>query len=303
MVEASRTVGVNGYHYESLQEAGSAVAAGGASIEQPDEITLLADLVLDEPLIIDDRVHVRLVAGGRGSRRTIRRSANLIEFPVLWVRGDSASLSLGKPDMDRTRTEPQRGEGSPLRELVVDGGFLNSPPIEAHAPLVAVSGPDSKLIMYDKVTLQNNKNSGSPIGTSHYENGAGVFIRTEGNIADRKAEFVMKGGTIRGNTNDEQSPIARGGGVLITGLGIFTMEGGAIMNNTAYFVGGGFSTAMRGIFKKTGGTIYGANAPVALRNTALEGEGGPKTYGHRSEERRVGKECESECRSRWSPYH
>src|SRR6058998_2541348 len=25
--------------------------------------------------------------------------------------------------------------------------------------------------------------------------------------------------------------------------------------------------------------------------------------GHRSEERRVGKECSSPCRSRWSPYH
>src|SRR3546814_4718941 len=25
--------------------------------------------------------------------------------------------------------------------------------------------------------------------------------------------------------------------------------------------------------------------------------------GHRSEERRVGKECVSTCRSRWSPYH
>ena len=25
--------------------------------------------------------------------------------------------------------------------------------------------------------------------------------------------------------------------------------------------------------------------------------------GGRSEERRVGKECSSECRSRWSPYH
>ena len=25
--------------------------------------------------------------------------------------------------------------------------------------------------------------------------------------------------------------------------------------------------------------------------------------GDRSEERRVGKECSSECRSRWSPYH
>src|SRR3546814_1789885 len=27
------------------------------------------------------------------------------------------------------------------------------------------------------------------------------------------------------------------------------------------------------------------------------------TIGHRSEERRVGKECVSTCRSRWSPYH
>ena len=24
---------------------------------------------------------------------------------------------------------------------------------------------------------------------------------------------------------------------------------------------------------------------------------------HRSEERRVGKECNGQCRSRWSPYH
>ena len=26
-------------------------------------------------------------------------------------------------------------------------------------------------------------------------------------------------------------------------------------------------------------------------------------FGRRSEERRVGKECELKCRSRWSPYH
>src|SRR3546814_16165408 len=32
--------------------------------------------------------------------------------------------------------------------------------------------------------------------------------------------------------------------------------------------------------------------------------GDPRTYGvTRSEERRVGKECVSTCRSRWSPYH
>src|SRR3546814_5711674 len=29
----------------------------------------------------------------------------------------------------------------------------------------------------------------------------------------------------------------------------------------------------------------------------------PASQSHRSEERRVGKECVSTCRSRWSPYH
>src|SRR3546814_2136347 len=29
----------------------------------------------------------------------------------------------------------------------------------------------------------------------------------------------------------------------------------------------------------------------------------PASSNHRSEERRVGKECVSTCRSRWSPYH
>src|SRR3546814_13163082 len=29
----------------------------------------------------------------------------------------------------------------------------------------------------------------------------------------------------------------------------------------------------------------------------------PNSSAHRSEERRVGKECVSTCRSRWSPYH
>ena len=35
---------------------------------------------------------------------------------------------------------------------------------------------------------------------------------------------------------------------------------------------------------------------VVIDNLAVSGE-------HRSEERRVGKECLLECRSRWSPYH
>src|SRR3546814_6715191 len=33
------------------------------------------------------------------------------------------------------------------------------------------------------------------------------------------------------------------------------------------------------------------------------GRGCGRRHGNRSEERRVGKECVSTCRSRWSPYH
>jgi len=68
--------------------------------------------------------------------------------------------------------------------------------------------------------------------------------------------------------------------VNIAGFGIFTMEGGVIMNNTARTIGGGFGTGSRGSFRKTGGIIYGSNAPVGLRNIALEGLGSPPSYGH-----------------------
>src|SRR3546814_3221814 len=42
--------------------------------------------------------------------------------------------------------------------------------------------------------------------------------------------------------------------------------------------------------------LGGAGEAVAREDGAGEGE-------NRSEERRVGKECVSTCRSRWSPYH
>src|SRR3546814_13964684 len=40
---------------------------------------------------------------------------------------------------------------------------------------------------------------------------------------------------------------------------------------------------------------------LSRRSGPRGGGGGPPA--HRSEERRVGKECVSTCRSRWSPYH
>jgi DNA-binding CsgD family transcriptional regulator len=58
------------------------------------------------------------------------------------------------------------------------------------------------------------------------------------------------------------------------------MEGGAIMNNTAGQSGGGVYIFSNGSFKKTGGVIYGANAPAGYRNTALVGLDTVKSYGH-----------------------
>ena len=260
---ASRTEDAVVLYYLTLHEAFE--AAAGTSIDAPDEITLLADIAVYEPLEVDDGKHIRLVTGN--GNRTIRRGNGFLEYPVIWVNGDSASLSLGKPDMEH--------------DLIIDGGYLNTPPVEAHAPLAAVSGPNAKLVMYDKVTLQNNYNNGSPVTTSYYQNGAGVFVRTAGDRnSDRPVEFIMKGGTIRGNRNYLQNLLANGGGVAVAGFGLFTMEGGVIMDNTAYRSGGGLCVGSRASFNKTGGVIYGKNAPVGYRNDVVNGIGLPLSYGH-----------------------
>ena len=256
---ASRTSGETVHYYATLHEAFEAAEKHGGS--QSDEISLLADIVLDEPLIIENNVHITLVAVGAG--RTIKRGAGNVEFPMIWVKGDNSSLSLGKPGM--------------AHELVFDGGYLNVPSILAEAPIAAVSGTNAKLIMYDGVTLQNNCNVGAVPGVSHYQNGTGVFIRTESDSEEHQAEFIMKGGIIKGNINDVHLPIACGGGVMIAGFGIFYMEGGTIMNNTVRDSGGGVHLGSRASFHKTGGIIYGKDAPVGLRNTALKGNSVAKT--------------------------
>src|SRR3546814_3613245 len=57
----------------------------------------------------------------------------------------------------------------------------------------------------------------------------------------------------------------------------------------------------------TSGALEGAPAGFLTRllaDRAARGGGHLLDFGHqRSEERRVGKECVSTCRSRWSPYH
>jgi len=264
---ASLFDGENLSYFESFEAALTAAAEIPSAFDPPIEITLFKDTILDAPLIINDNSHLRLLPGG--ADRTIKRGSSLIEYPLIWLSGDSASLTLGKPGMEH--------------ELFIDGGCLNDPPVYAECPLVNVCGPDSKLIMYDNVTLQNNYNGGDGAHNSYYQLGGGVYIRTAGDLNERQAEFIMKGGTIRGNFNNVQNYMACGGGLLIAGFGVFTMEDGAIMDNTAQFNGGGVHSGGRGTFRKTGGTIYGSNAPQGFRNTALNGPAQrkfPQIYGH-----------------------
>jgi DNA-binding CsgD family transcriptional regulator len=273
---ASLTDGDNIFYFKTLHDA---IRAGiDNSFYNPIEITLLSDITLDNPLLIEDNMHIRLVTSTSDgtSDITIKRGVNLLEYPLIWIRGENSSVTLGKPDMEYG--------------LIIDGGFLsaaqqsNTPSINSHAPLIVVNGLDAKLVMYDNVRLQNNHNIADIPTANTYQNGAGVFICTIGNNYNRQAEFIMKGGIIKGNINNVNTYAAMGGGVLLYGFGIFTMEGGVIMDNIAHYSGGGFYTDSRGTFKKTGGIIYGINAPRGLRNSVIVGNDlpltFPKTYGH-----------------------
>jgi DNA-binding CsgD family transcriptional regulator len=260
-------VGTDVYYYATLGEAFA--AAAGASPDEPDEITLLTDIVIAEPILIDTPKHIRLVAGNAadgGSSRTISRDGSNTANPLFRITGSNASLTLGKPGTEY--------------ELFIDGGYLNTPPVRSEAPLIAVNGPGAKLVMHGNVFLQNNYNTCAAQDSSVYQNGAGVFIRTLNNDQDNQAEFIMKGGTIRGNINNTQNTVPCGGGVFIAGFGIFTMEGGIIAGNTAYKTGGGFHTGSRGSFKKTGGVIYGIDAPEELQNKVVNGVGRTKIHGY-----------------------
>src|SRR3546814_20673330 len=48
---------------------------------------------------------------------------------------------------------------------------------------------------------------------------------------------------------------------------------------------------------------FTSTASTESKITYIDGDEGVLLYRGRSEERRVGKECVSTCRSRWSPYH
>jgi hypothetical protein len=96
--------------------------------------------------------------------------------------------------------------------------------------------------------------------------------------------LTMRGGTISNNTINAGRTY---GSTMVTGAGggvygSFTMEGGTISGNTLNVSNSGNSSSItvrgggvyvRGTLTKTGGTIYGNNAPEDLKNTADGGQG------------------------------
>jgi DNA-binding CsgD family transcriptional regulator len=254
---------------DAVNAASSDEVAAGTSLNNPDEIVLLDDCTLESSVIIPDGTHIRLVSND--GEKIIRRGANFLTYPLFQVQGIHSSLSLGKPEM----------AGS----IVVDGAYLNTPSVEANAPLVSVNGLYSKLFMYDNVVLQNNYNKPDRSESLIYQQiGAGVLIRSHAGVQeeDSQAEFIMKGGIIRGNVNNQHAtPTGGGGGVTVGDLSKFTMEGGVIMNNTAYNAGGAvYLCGLDASFRKTGGIIYGKDAPEDYRNIAINGFYMPHYYGH-----------------------
>src|SRR3546814_19631647 len=65
---------------------------------------------------------------------------------------------------------------------------------------------------------------------------------------------------------------------------------------------GGDDQKLQVVFGDLDGAGVFEEAAVELRDLHFQA-GRELTHVHRSEERRVGKECVSTCRSRWSPYH
>ena len=101
---------------------------------------------------------------------------------------------------------------------------------------------------------------GSIAGNTADDNGGGVYVGG--------SEFNLYGGTIGGSTTGSANSASKGGGVYVFG-GTFTMSGGEITENTATGKGGGVYVSGSynggGTFTMTGGTIS--------ENTAANGGG------------------------------
>jgi hypothetical protein len=151
-------------------------------------------------------------------------------------------------------------------------------------------------------------NQAADNGGGAYLSGKGAFTLKGGEILENQApssgggvsvyegDFIMQGGTIRGNSASSETGAGggvfviwgkfelsggkitgniannSGGGVNANHGSVFVMSGGEIAGNRAVYGGAGVAVLGEGnSFKKTGGIIYGLDAVEELRNHNTEG--------------------------------
>jgi hypothetical protein len=125
-------------------------------------------------------------------------------------------------------------------------------------------------------TMSGGEISGNSVATAS-SSGGGVYVGSN-------SSFVMSGGKISSNSVATASSFGGGvyvgydGGTSPIG-GTFTMNGGEISGNTAFYGGGVYiflsgTDSLSGTFtKQSGGVIYGTDASDTQKNTAGVGSG------------------------------
>src|SRR3546814_11288886 len=83
---------------------------------------------------------------------------------------------------------------------------------------------------------------------------------------------------------------------------LYPYAGGNVYGATKAFVTQ-FSLNLRSDLHGTGVRVTSIEPGLAETEFTLVRTSGDRAASDRSEERRVGKECVSACRSRWAPYH
>ena len=130
------------------------------------------------------------------------------------------------------------------------------------------------------------RESGFDIGL-HREPYVGSVPIVSGEIAEDFAYYLAK---------SEQIPAAVSLGVLLQNTAPFVMASGGVMIQM-------LPGANEHIVTMIEDTMARAPHLTSIIKEGASPEDLLKTALGRSEERRVGKECERLCRSRWSPYH
>jgi hypothetical protein len=211
-----------------------------------------------------DQKTVNIILRTAGGKHTVTFASNSPAYSLFTVGSgvtftleEGVTLQGAQNNADKSIVRVAGGK------FVMNGGVLTGNKTSGNGGGVYVA---SGTFTMNNGTISGNSASGSISGNS----GGGVYVAsgtftmTGGTISGNSAysgggvyvasgTFTMTGGAISGNSASSSS----GGGVYVAS-GTFTMTGGAISGNSAYYGGGVY---VNGKFIKSGGVIYGSNAP------------------------------------------